>query len=177
MDKATTTIELPRIEGESARAYSARREYVLMGPQRSIDKVAVNQKGIKSGSRSSTLLDWSRKYNWVESARQYDDTLVGIAVQEAAEQYQDDLKEFRIKYGKAGYDLYKVAQGMLALFARNLQGQKIEGKDGKVYIIPAVEMNANTLGQIKAAFQTAADLEALGLRVEHLLNNDQPRNE
>lgn len=170
MDKQTIT--LPRIEGESARAYQARVEYVTMGAGRSIDKLT-DQQGRKRGSersRSTTLLEWSRKYNWVDSARQYDEQVAYLTVQDAAQQHQEDLRAFRIKYGKAGDDLHKVSMSMLALFARTLQGQRIEGKDGKVYTIPAVEMNVSTLGQIKAALQTAADLEALALRVGDLLS-------
>jgi len=168
----TNTITLPRIEGESARAYAARVEYVTMGAGRSVDKVADRQ-GSKTGSRASRFLEWSRKYGWVDSARQYDEQMAYVTIQEAQDQYQDDLKAFRTKYSKAGDDLYKVSTAMLSLFARNLQGQRIEGKDGKTYIIPALEMNASTLGQIKAALQTACDLEALSLRVENLLNDSR----
>ncbi len=167
-------IQLPRLENESARAYAARVEYVTMGAGRSIDKLA-EQKGIKSGSRSSTYLEWSRKFGWVESARQYDDQVAYLTVQDAAQQYQEDLKAFRIKYGKAGDDLHKVSTAMLSLFARHLQGKTVVDKDGNKHVIPAVEMNANTLGQIKSALQAAADLEALALRVEGLLS--EPRSE
>jgi uncharacterized protein YcfJ len=168
----STTIELPRLENESARAYAARVEYVTMGAGRSIDKLA-DQQGRKkgsSGSRSTTLLEWSRKYGWVDSARQYDEQIAYLTVQDAAQQYQESLRAFRVKYGKTGEDLHKVASVMLSVFAQQLQGKTITDKDGKKHVIAAMEMNAGTLGQIKAALQTAADLEALALRVEGLLS-------
>ena len=170
------TIELPRLPDESARAYTARVEYVTMGAARSIDKVADRQ-GIKSGSRPSRYLEWSRKYNWVESARQYDEQVAYLTVQEASQQYQDDLRAFREKYGKTGSDLHKVGTAMLALFAQNMQGKRIEDKHGNVHVIPAIEMTTATLGQIKSALQAAADLEALALRVDHLLSSDESGRE
>jgi hypothetical protein len=175
MNTKTTTIELPRLEGESSRAYQARVEYVTMGAGRSIDKLT-DQQGRKRGSersRSTTLLEWSRKFNWVDSARQYDEQMAYVTIQEAQTQYQDDLQAFRAKYAKSGDDLHKVASVMLATFAQQIQGKKIVDKEGKTHVLPGMEMNVSTLGQIKAALQTAADLEALALRVESLLNTTQ----
>jgi hypothetical protein len=158
------TITIPRLEGETNRAYAARVEYITAGPQRDLRSLA------QKLDKSLTIVGrWSSQYDWVEHARRYDDTLAGLAIQEAAEQYRADLAEYRQRYQKAGKDLYAVAQGMLGMFANNLRGKTIKGEDGKTYTIPAVELNASTLGQVKAAFQTAADLEALALRVEHLL--------
>ena len=174
MDKQTT-IELPRHPDESPRAYAMRVEYVTMGPQRSLEKL--RQKYVKNTSYIRQLQEWSAQHGWAESAAKYDSDVALITVNEAAQQHQEDLRAFRVKYGKAGDDLHKVASSMLVLFSRNLQGQKIEGKDGRIHLIPAIEMNAGTLGQIKAALQTAADLEALALRVGHLLDDDQPRSE
>lgn len=162
------TIELPRLENESARAYAARVEYVTMGAGRSLEKL--RQKYNRNTSYIRQLGEWSMQYGWVDSAAKYDSEVALMTVNEAAQQHQEDLRAFRTKYGKAGDDLHKVSMSMLALFARTLQGQRIEGKDGKVYTIPAVEMNVSTLGQIKAALQTAADLEALALRVGDLLS-------
>lgn len=168
-----TTIELPRLPNERLERYEARTTYILMGASRSLE--AVRQKTGKKPASLRNIERWSAEDNWPELAAQHDQTIYTLAAQAQSDQYQDDLKAFRVKYGKTGDDLHKVASSMLALFARNLQGQKIEGKDGKVYIIPAVEMNVSTLGQIKAALQTAADLEALALRVEGLLS--EPRSE
>lgn len=173
----SATIELPRLENESARAYAARVEYVTMGAGRSLEKLR-GQSGGKAGvpNRLTTLEEWSTRYDWGDSARKYDDALASVTVQQAAEEHQKSLRAFRAKYAKSGDDLHKVASVMLSVFAQQIQGKRIEGKDGNVYVIPTMEMNANTLGQIKAALQTAADLEALALRIEDLLD-DQSRSE
>lgn len=166
----TQTIELPRLEREHPARYEARTLYVTMGPNRSLDAVS------RKLSKSLPLMKrWSTEDNWTEHAEHYDNQISYMTVQDAAQQHQEDLRAFRIKYGKAGDDLHKVSMSMLALFARHLQGKTIEDKHGNKHIIPAVEMNASTLGQIKAALQTAADLEALALRVGDLLN--EPRSE
>lgn len=149
----TDTITLPRIEGESARAYAARVEYVTMGAGRSIDKVA-EQRGIKSGSRSSTLLEWSRKYNWVDSARQYDEQVSYITVQEAADRYRADLEDHRKRASEAGKALYAVAGKLL---------QRMNAQAA------TLELNANSLAIIKGALQTALDLEAHALAVDKIL--------
>ena len=50
-----------------------------MGPQRSIDKAVQN--GTKTAPRY--YKEWSRRYGWVESARQYDEQQAFITIQEA----------------------------------------------------------------------------------------------
>jgi hypothetical protein len=163
-------IELPREAGESARAYAARVEYVTMGPGRSIDKVA-DQRGIKTGSRSSTYLEWSRKYGWVACAQKYDDAMTLITVQEAAEQYRKDLEDHRKRYGDAGKSLWQVGARLLQeLNAIITQPPKvIEGKDGRFYKIPGIELTPQTLAIAARAMTIAADLEAHALRLGDIL--------
>lgn len=168
MTNPTTTIELPRLLNERAERYEARTAYILMGADRSL--AAVSQ---KLGKSRELMERWSSADGWGKLAADYDQTVYTLAAQAQSTAYQDDLKAFRTKYGKAGDDLHKVSMVMLSAFAQQIQGKKIEGKDGKTYVIPSMEMNANTLGQIKAALQAAADLEALALRVEGLLNSNQ----
>lgn len=145
------TIEVPRLDGETPRAYAARVEYLTMGAQRSIDKVAY-QKGIKAGSRSSTLLEWSRQFNWVEHAARYDQALAAVAVAEHAEQYRQELEEHRQRYQKAGQALYGVAISMLS----------------QLRAAP-VEYTPAALSTIARALTTAGDLEAHALRIADLL--------
>lgn len=168
MPSETTTIELPRETGESARAYAARVRYVTMGPGRSIDKVA-DQNGIKTGSRPSNYLEWSRKYGWVACAEKYDQEIAFITVQEAAAAYRRDLEDHRQRYQKAGKDLHRVALGLMSTIAAQLQGQVIEGKDGRKYTIPAMKIDANAITVLSRALTTAADLEAHALRLSELL--------
>jgi hypothetical protein len=157
MSKATTTIELPRIEGESARAYAARVEYVTMGAGRSIDKLAV-QNGIKTGSRVSRYLEWSRKYGWVESAKQYDEQMVYVTIQEAQEAYRADLADYRKRYGEMGKALYQAA-GLLL--------RRVVAQAG------SMDVGVGSLTLITNAAKTAADLEGLALRIETLLNSEE----
>lgn len=165
-------IDIPRMEGETARAYAARVEYITAGEGRSIDKL-LDQKRIKSVSRSSTLLHWSAKYGWVESARQYDNTLATLKAQHAAQAelsaYREALESHRTRYQKAGQDLHTVASALLTQCARAIKGERIEGKDGKIYTIPAMELTPTSLSTAMRALTTAADLEAHALRIADLL--------
>jgi uncharacterized protein YcfJ len=178
MASPRTTIDLPQYDDESAKAYRARVEYVTMGDGRSLDKL--RQSYGKTTAYTRQLEVWSERYGWVESARQYDQSLAYITVQEAQARYREDIAEYRQRYQQTGKDLHKVATALLGQMAQYMRGKTIEGKDGKTYTVPAFEMNGGTLGQIKSAFQAAADLEALALRIEPLLgtlDNAESRNE
>jgi hypothetical protein len=147
------TIEIPRLPDESSRAYEARVRYVTMGPERSIDKVA-HQRGIKTGSRSTTLLEWSRQYGWVESARQYDEQQAFLTIQEAAAAYRKDLEEHRDRYGKSGKALHAVAVEMLTQLRASAK---------------SIDYTPAALSTIARALTVAADLEAHALRIADLL--------
>jgi hypothetical protein len=164
-----TTITLPRIDGESSRAYAARVEYVTMGPQRSIDKLA-DQNGIKTGSRVSRYLEWSRKYGWVSSAEKYDSEIALITVNDAAEKHRADLEEHRKKAMDAGRSLYGVAGQMLhQLNVALANPKKIKGEDGKWYTLHGIEITSATLTTVARALQTALDLSAHALGVDSAL--------
>jgi hypothetical protein len=160
----SATIEIPRLPDESSRAYEARVSYVTMGPARSID--AVTQKWNKS---RSLFARWSEQYGWVDSARLYDEQQAFLTIQEAAATYRKDLEEHRTKTMKAGGDLFTVAQALLVQCGRAIRGQQIEGKDGKLYTIPAMELTPTTLATAARALTTALDLEAHALRIADLL--------
>jgi hypothetical protein len=163
-------IALPRLDGESAKAHAAKVRYVTMGEGRSLEKVRVQSEGIAGATkRLATLEDWSSRYDWQAAARQYDETIQFLTLQEAAQEYRADLKAHRDKARKAGSDLYAVAQALLIQCGRAVQGQRIEGKDGKTYTIPAMELTPSTLSTVVKALQTALDLEAQALRIDDLL--------
>jgi hypothetical protein len=148
------TIELPRIDDESARAYAARVAYAKMGPQRSLEKLRQ-----QIGNRSVRYLEqWSTKYGWTKSAEDYDRQLTYITLEEAQEAYRADLADYRKRYGDMGKALYGSA--VLAM-------RKINAVLGK----PETELGVGSLITIINAVKTAADLEALALRVEHLLQD------
>lgn len=163
-------ITIPRLEGESNKAYATRVEYILMGPGRSFDKLRRQNAG-KSGlsTRRSSMEQWSVQFNWQEHARRYDDTVAAIAAQRDAEQYVADLEEHRKRYQKTGRDLHTIATALLNQCARAVRGEVIYGADGKEYYIPSMELTPNTFSTAVRGLVVAADLEAHALRIAELL--------
>jgi hypothetical protein len=164
MSKATTTIELPRLEGESSRAYQARVEYITAGPQRDLRTLA------QKLDKSLTIVGrWSSQYGWVELAKQYDSEVSYLTVQEAAEQHRADLASHREKAMTSAKNLMALAGGLTRIMGDALtQPRKVEGKDGKVYTLHKVIVDANTLTTISKALQTALDLEAHALGIDQI---------
>jgi len=150
-----STIE--RLPDESARAYRARVEYVTMGVDRSFDKV--RQKIGKNTSYTRQLAEWSSRYGWQDTARAWDDQQAAALQAHAAEQYQAELADYRKRYGEMGKALFSSAAKMLKKI--NAQLDTIEA------------LNPGSLLTAINAAKTAADLEALALRVEGLLNSDK----
>lgn len=153
-----TSITLPRIEGESAKAYSARVEYVMMGPQRSLERLLERPQSAPKAPptrRVETLKDWSVKYGWVECAREYDEQVAYLTIQEASEQYRADLADYRKRYGDMGKGLWQAAAVLVKRLAKEAS---------------TMELSPNALALAANAAKTAADLEALALRVESLLH-------
>lgn len=171
MPNPTPTIELPRLPDESARAYAARVEYVTMGAGRSLEKLRV-QSGGKAGipRRFNTLAEWSARYDWAGSARQYDEQIAYITIQEAQAKYRTDLEAHRKKASDAGQALYAVAGQLITAINKALAGpRKIRDKDGKEYTLHSIDLNANTFSIAARAMQAALDLEAHALAVDVLL--------
>lgn len=167
------TITIPRLEEEGSRAYAARVEYVTAGPQRSLEKLverAQSAPKARPTQRLATLKRWSSKYDWVDHARRYDDTLAGIAAQEAADAYRADLEAHRKKAMEAGQGLYTVAGRLLKKLDAALSSpRQIVGEDGKLYTLHGIDFTAATLTTVSRALQTALDLEAHALGVDKLL--------
>lgn len=158
MSKEVLTIE--RLEGESSRAYAARVEYVTMGAQRSLEKLSQ-----KSTKNIQLFKRWSGQYDWVECARKYDEQVAFLTAQEAADQYRADLADYRKRYGEMGKALFGAAAKLLTRIHKAASTMKV---------------SAASLTLVTNAAKTAADLEALALRVEHVLgqlDNDEPRTE
>lgn len=156
MTTSTTTIELPRLPDESAKAFAARQEYVLMGPQRSLEKTRIKLAKSSPGYRR-VLQEWSERFGWVESAKRYDDEISYVTVNEAADAYRLDLADYRKRYGDMGKALYSSAAKMLRKINTSLDS-------------PLTELGVGSLITAINAAKTAADLEALALRVEGLLS-------
>lgn len=143
-----STIE--RLPDESAKAYAARVEYVTMGPGRSQE--AVSQKLAKS---RQLLSRWSVDFDWAATARAWDDQQAAAALDRASEEYQAALADYRKRYGEMGKALLGVSAKLLTKLNRTVETLALE---------------PSTLNLITNAAKTAADLEALALRIEHLLN-------
>lgn len=155
MSNATTAerIELPREEGESARAYAARVEYILAGPDRSLDKTR-QKLGKDSPGYTRTLAEWSSQYGWAEHARRYDDLLISMRTQEAAAAYHKSLDDYRDRYGRLGKAIFETSVRLLTRLNA---------------VAATVDVGPGTLAIITNAARVAADLEALALQIEPLL--------
>lgn len=164
------TITLPREEGESARAHAARVEYVLAGPDRSLDKTR-QRLGKDAAGYTRTLEEWSARFDWTSHARRYDEMVINMRTQEAAEQYRRDLEDHRKRYGDAGKSLWQVAARLLQELNTIIATppRTIEGKDGRLYKIPGIELTPATLTIASRAMTIAADLEAHALRLGDIL--------
>jgi hypothetical protein len=153
MVKNETTITLPRLDNESAPRYQARTEYILMGADRSLDHVA------QKLSKSSQLLKrWSAEDGWVELAAQHDQTVYTVAAQAQSDAYRADLADYRKRYGEMGKALYQASGLLLKRVIAQAQ---------------SMDVGVGTLTLITNAAKTAADLEALALRVEDLLQSER----
>lgn len=147
-----STIE--RLPDESARAHRMRVEYVTLGPQRSLETLAR-----KYNKSRSLFARWSVQFDWQSTARAWDDQQAAAMVSEAADAYRADLADYRKRYGDMGKSLFTAAGQMVNLINKRL-------KNGDM------ELGPGSLTLAVNAAKTAADLEALALRVEHLLNNE-----
>ena len=165
----TTTIELPRHADESARAFRARQEYVLMGADRSLDKV--RQRLGKSAGYTRQLQEWSSHYDWVESAKRYDTEISYLTVNEAADRYRADLEAHRKKASDSAKNLLALANGLTRIYADALQQpREIRGADGKLYTLHKLTVDTNTLTTISKAMTASLDLEAHALGVDTVLS-------
>lgn len=153
MDKIDT-ITIPRLDGERAERYEARTLYITMGANRSLD--AVSQ---KLGKSKALMERWSSADNWTEHAARYDETVYTVAARDAAEQYRADLAAHRKRSMDASKALYTVA------------GQLLQRLSGQANVI---DLSANTLSVVRAAFQTSLDLEAHALGIDQLMPSLTP---
>lgn len=148
------TIELPRLENEHPARYEARTLYMTMGEKRSLE--AVSQKLSKS---LPLIKRWSSEDKWTELAAQHDQTVYTLAAQRQADDYSADLADYCKRYGDMGKALFGSAAKMLKKINATLDTVEV--------------LNPGTLLTVLNAAKTAADLEALSLRIEHLLQDEK----
>ncbi len=160
---------IPRILDESARAHEAKIAYVTMGPQRSLEKLR-QRLGKESAGYVRTLEAWSSRYDWQATARAWDDQQAAALSADASAKYRADLEKHRTEASDAGAALYTVSGQLIKAINAALAGpRKIEGKDGKIYTIHSIEMNASTFSIAARAMSVALDLRAHSLGVDRIL--------
>jgi hypothetical protein len=156
-DTATTTV-IPRLEGESNRAYEMRVRYVTMGPGRSIDKVGQQSSDKRAAGH---IQRWASQFDWAATARAWDDQRAAEVSAAAADSYRRELEDHRERYGKAGKALHNLAAAYL-----NKLAQRIKDLDSSEIKAGRLALDVRTAA---AALQIAGDLEAHALRVADLL--------
>lgn len=161
------TIEIPRLDNETPRAYAARVEYLTMGAGRSLDKLRQNH-GKTTATYTRQAEDWSRKYGWRESAAAYDTTLATLAAQRHAAEYDAALAEHRAKVLAKTTSLSKLLDGLEGQILRALTGQTVEGRDGKMYHIPRMDIEVGAITALMRGRLTVADMEAHALDIPRL---------
>jgi hypothetical protein len=163
------TAERPTIErlpDEHPARFQARVEYIVAGPERSLESVSQ-----KLGKSRVLLERWSSADGWVDHARRWDSLIVNLRTQAEVDAYRAELEDHRRRYGDMGKALYQVAAKLLKQLD-GIAGQApktIEGKDGKWYKIPGIEITPATLTVASRAVTIAADLEAHALRLADIL--------
>jgi len=167
MTSTPATITIPRLDEETPRAYAARVEYLTMGAQRSIDKLAQNH-GKITATFTRQAENWSVKYGWVQSARLYDQALAGVAVHRHRAEYDAALEAHRTKILDKTTSLTRLLDGLEAQVARAITGQVVEGKDGKTYYIPKMAIDVSALAALVRGRLTVADMEAHALDIPGL---------
>ena len=155
-------ITIPKLEGETPRAYAARVEYLTMGAGRSLDKVVAGQEGGKKGARgnNTTVENWSVKYGWKAAASEYDQTVATLAAQAHAAEYRARLEQHRADAARYGEALCGVAVEMLAQL-RDVR--------------KSIEYSPAALATIARALTTGLDLRAHALDLDRLMPSLTPR--
>lgn len=167
----------PRLPEESASAYEGFTLYCRMGTSRSTANVQ------REVSKSKRWVDeWSRRYKWVERAREYDEALSLETAQAVTDDYVGRVKAHQERYLKAGNDLHSAATMLLAIQRTRLNAlaQRLADPLTREETAALIDsLSPQALGQIGRSFAVAADLEAHALGLERLLkqNADEPDNE
>lgn len=136
-------ISITRLEGETDKAFEARKIFLLLGSDRTMDKVvqALNKKP----SFIRHVMLWSARFQWREIAESYDNTIATLAaIDHAADEVQRQQAR-RERYLHAADKLLDIGLKMLERFQKELG---------------TLEFTPTTLAQIGRAFALAQNLEA-----------------
>ena len=144
---------LERYDGESARAHAARHIYATTGVGRSLDAVAQ-----KLGKSKALLERWSKRWDWVACAAEWDAAQLEEAARRAGEAYQAEVAALRSRITTDCARLRALHNGAVANIAGRLQALTADD-------IPATAIPA-WLRALTAMAQTIADMEAMALGIE-----------
>jgi hypothetical protein len=109
--------------GETTRAYRAKKDYLAMGPGRSLEKLlalyrARNENGMGTAPtlRKATLAHWSGRWGWSRESALYDDfqsdRLLEQEMEERRAELSRKMEHFRANHeqvGKGGFKAIAVA--------------------------------------------------------------------
>ena len=111
MAKKKKTLPWERQKGETTNAYEAFCVYRDLGVKRSQVKTCE-----KLGKNSTTISDWSVKYNWVERAAAYDDDQERKEREMMEKERLNDIKKMRDRHANLAVSmLEKAARAMQAI--------------------------------------------------------------
>lgn len=157
-------IEIPRLDDESQRAYNARVAYITAGNGRSLEKLFRNS--TKSAQIPRHVKGWSSRFEWVEHAKRYDETLASLAARRKAQQYIEDVEKYQDEYNKTGKAMLVTGLKLLKGLEETLD--KMKKDDWKEYITPQM------INAMIRMFALSADLRANALQLDALIERLSP---
>ena len=116
----TAKIDLPQFDNESSAAYECRVRYLLLGPDRTVQKVAD-----ETGRSKRQLERWCAAHRWRDSARQYDELAAQLALQADMRQYAADLRTMQQDLRRLGEALTTVGLDLLIRVSRALDSMEL----------------------------------------------------
>jgi hypothetical protein len=145
-------IELPQYENESPQAYEARVLFVTMGINRTIRKVAE-----KLGKHPSALGRWSMLHGWLECAKQYDETVLNLEVQQRSHEYRQAIAAHRSEAIEVGDELLVLGRSMAKEIMQRMSKMRYKPSDLQTAV---------------KAILYGMDLKAHALELDRLLERD-----
>jgi hypothetical protein len=145
------TIELPQYENESPQAYEARVLYVTLGINRTIKQVAE-----RLGKHHSQLARWSTVHGWLECARQYDETILNLEVQQRSAEYKKQIELHRIESATVGDELLVLGRAMASEIMSRMSKMRYKPSDLQTAV---------------KAILYGMDLKAHALELDRVLDN------
>lgn len=99
--KIKSTFPIPRLKDETPKAYEAFKQYCFLGSDRSIHKAGLVADGKisrdqavsrKNDPANSSWNVWSKRFNWVKRAAEYDEWIAKSDVKTIREERDENIK-------------------------------------------------------------------------------------